>query len=55
MLEKRRDEYAAANAAGKQTMSAALLELETRLINEADAIDELLIRIRNTEKKFISK
>ncbi|MBQ5662897.1 MAG: hypothetical protein IIV19_00520, partial [Bacteroidaceae bacterium] len=55
MLEKRRDEYATANAAGKQTMSAALLELETRLINEADAIDELLIRIRNTEKKFISK
>ena len=55
LLEKRRDEYAAANAGGKQKMSAELLQLENRLIDEADALDELLVRIRNTEKKFISK
>ncbi|MBE6304229.1 MAG: tetratricopeptide repeat protein [Bacteroidales bacterium] len=55
LLEKRRDEYAAANASGKQTMSAQLLELENRLIDEADALEELLLRVRNTEKVFISK
>ena len=55
LLEKRRDEYAAANAGGKQSMKAALLDLENRLIAEADALGELLVRIRNTEKKFISK
>ncbi len=55
LLEKRRDEYAAANAAGKQAMGAALLELENRVIDEAAALDELLVRIRNTEKIFISK
>jgi hypothetical protein len=36
-------------------MSAELLQLENRLIDEADALDELLVRIRNTEKIFISK
>ncbi len=55
ILEIRRDEYAAANAGNKLTMSAALLELENRLIDEAEALDELLIQVRNTEKKFISK
>lgn len=55
LLEKRRDEYATANAGRKQSMKAALIELENRLIDEADALDELLVRIRNTEKTFISK
>lgn len=55
LLEKRRGEYAVANAGGKQAMSAELLEMERRLIDEAEALDELLIRVRNTEKKFISK
>lgn len=54
-LEKRRDEYAAANAAGKRAVSAELLELENRLIDEAAALEELLVQIRNTEKMFISK
>ena len=55
LLEKRRDEYAVANAAGKKSMSASLLQLETRLIDEAEALENLLVEIRNTEKKFISK
>lgn len=55
LLEKRRDEYAAANVGKKQTLAAPLLELENRLIDEAEALEELLVRIRNTEKIFISK
>ena len=55
MLEKRRDEYAAANAGKKQTLSVSLIELENRLIDEAEALENLLVRIRNTEKVFISK
>ena len=54
-LEKRRDEYAAANPGKKQSMAASLLQLENSVYAEAEALDNMLIEIRNTEKKFISK
>ena len=54
-LEQQRDQYAKADKAKKQSMSAALLQLETRLLDEEAALDELMVRIRRTEKEFISK
>ena len=54
-LEKLRSEYAAANVSKKQSMSVSLLQLENRLIEEAEALENLVVRIRNTEKVFISK
>ena len=54
-LEQQRDAYARADKAAKQKMSAALMELETRVIAEEAALEELIVKIRRTEKQFISK
>ena len=54
-LEQMRDQYAKADKAKKQSMSASLLQLENRLLDEEAALDELLVKVRRTEKEFISK
>ena len=54
-LEQQRDAYARADKAAKQKMSTALMELETRVIAEEAALEELIVKIRRTEKQFISK
>ena len=54
-LEQQRDAYARADKAAKQKMSTALMELETRVIAEETALEELIVKIRRTEKQFISK
>ena len=54
-LEKRREEYARANKAQKASMSAALLDLENKVLAEAEALKETEIKIRNIEKRHITK
>ena len=54
-LEKRREEYSKANAGTKQSMKASLLKLEQQVLDEAEALAEMEIQIRNTEKRYISK
>ena len=54
-LDKRREEYSTANAGTKQKMKAALLKLEQQVLDEDEALIEMEIKIRNTEKIFISK
>ncbi len=54
-LEQQREKYAKAGKEEKQQMAASLLALETRVLNEEEALSELLVKIRRTEKEFISK
>lgn len=54
-LEKRREEYARASKAQKASMSAALLDLENKVLAEAEALKETEIKIRNIEKRHITK
>lgn len=52
-LEEMRSEYADADKNGKSRMSAAILDLEKRVLQLSSEIEEAAIRVRNTEKKVL--
>lgn len=52
-LEEMRAEYADADQNGKSRMSAAILDLEKRVLQMAVEIEQAAIQVRNTEKKVL--
>lgn len=54
-LEKRREEYSQATKAQKESMRASLLEFERKTLAEEENLADTEIRIRNIEKKHITK
>ena len=54
-LEKRREEYSQANKTQKESMRASLLELERKVLAEEENLADTEIKIRNIEKKHITK
>lgn len=55
LLEKKREQYAAANAAAKERMRNELITLEQRVESEQSAIEGMEKEIRNKEIEFIKK
>ena len=54
-LEQQRDKYMKANAATKQKMSATILDLESKVENEQEALRRMEIEIRRIEQEKIYK
>ncbi len=55
LLEKKRDEYAKAATAGKNSMRSAILELELKVETEEAALERLLLEIRRVEQNELYK